>query len=205
MRWADGRAHRLTRKRHFADVDPELVRTAAESAAHELGKVVSTVRDRYVPDRFVWLQFADYKVGPGEPCPCGSRRLLRVHMNFGRCPQCQAQLVLSDEVEEAGDPSKARGRAVRTLRKLTNVHLERRPQAGKRELYRGYGLDGGAPVFLLVEVGIEDDAATPENVFDRVLSTRVVQLSELDGLAGVPSSSVDSLWGEHEPNWDLVW
>jgi hypothetical protein len=201
--WLDGRAHRLTRKRHFPDIDPDIAAAAAEAAAVELGKAVATSKDRFVPERYFWLQFADHKVGPGEPCPCGSRRLVRLHSNFARCPQCDAQLLLSDEIEDAGDP-KVRGRAVRTLRRVANVRLERRTRTSKRELYRGYGFQDGAPVLLFVEFSVEDEPLTATNAPDRVVATRVIRLSELDGLMGVASVGVASLWGEHEPQWDLV-
>src|SRR5439155_20421526 len=72
-RWADGRAHRLKRKRHFADVDPGLARDAAEAAAARMGKAVRTTRDKMMPEKYMWVQFADHCVGPGEPCPCGIR------------------------------------------------------------------------------------------------------------------------------------
>ena len=44
-----------------------------------------------VPEKLIWIQFADYEIREGEPCPrCGGRRIYRLHAGFGRCPQCEA-------------------------------------------------------------------------------------------------------------------
>ena len=203
-RWADGRAFRLKRKRHFADVDPALVGQAAEAAAARMGKAVLTSRDRLLPHKYVWVQFADHRVGPDEPCPCGSRRLLRVHANFLRCPACKAQLLLSDQ------PSGPREtRAMTTLRSLSNVHLERRGDGSARHLvlYRGYARQGEELVFLLVDFKRdeeEDEEVTVENAFDRVRVVRVVPFRELADVFDVQSVEPGPFWSR-ESHWDLVW
>ena len=215
-RWADGRAYRLKRKRHFADVDPTVVIGAAPAAAASIGKVVQTSKDRYVPERYCWVQFADHEVGPGEPCPCGSRRLLRIHACFARCPECGSQLLLSD-TPAAGRNRETR--ATRILRNLTDVHLALRQPSTTRELYRGYGRDNGELVFLLVELrsqgAVEDDLdedgeeaedQSGENeLFRRVVSVRAVPFPELAELYGVSSLDLSSLWGGRPPRWDITW
>jgi hypothetical protein len=203
-RWADGRVWRLKRKRHFADVDPSFVGKMAEPAAKRMGKAVMTAKDRYDPHKYIWVQFANHKVGPGESCPCGSRRLLRVHTNFARCPDCHAQLLLSDVVD---DDEERETRAARILRELTDVHLERRGRSDTRELYRGYGRQEGTPAFLLVEFHIKpaEKVVKQDDVFDRVSTVRLVPFPELADLFDVPSLEISSLWGGREPNWDFVW
>ena len=104
-RWADGRAYRLKRKKDFPNVNPGHARTAAENAAVKMGKVVRTVRDKMIPEKLIWIQFADGEVSAGQPCPrCGSRKLLNLHADVVRCPQCNAQLLLSNQGLEAIEP-----------------------------------------------------------------------------------------------------
>jgi hypothetical protein len=204
-RWADGRVWKLKRKRHFGDVDPALVGKAAETAAKKMGKGVMAAKDKMVPEKYLWVQFADHKVGPGQPCPCGSRRLLRVHTNFAKCPECKALLLLSDVVEEDEDEEQGKeSRATRMLRELTDVHLERRGRSDARnELYRGWGRQDDEPVFLLVELRIKpkEEQVRPEDVWERVAGVRIVPFNELDGLFDVPAE-VASLWGGKP--WDIV-
>jgi hypothetical protein len=203
-RWADGRAHRLTRKRDFPDVEPALVRAHAEVAAKRMGRGVMTAKDRMIADKYLWVQFSDHRIGFGDPCPCGSRRLLRVHANFLRCPECKALLMVfeDDDTEEARE-----GRMVRQLRKLSDVHLERRERAGDRELYRGYGRQGDTPVLVWAEFRLKpkEERLREEDVFDRVVSVRTVAFTELMELFNAHEHDVTSLWNGREPDWDLVW
>ena len=111
-RWSDGRAYRLKRKKDFPNVSPGHARTAAENAAVKMGKVARTVRDKMIPEKLIWIQFADGEVGAGQPCPrCGSRKLLNLHADVVRCPQCNAQLLLSSQGLEAieAEPAGAGG------------------------------------------------------------------------------------------------
>src|SRR5437764_617 len=105
-RWDDGRAHRLKRRRDFPNVDPGHARKAAEFAAHGMGRAIRTTRDKRIPDKLIWIQFADGYIEAGAACPrCGSRRLLRLHADFIRCPSCKAQLLLwAGGVEGLDDP-----------------------------------------------------------------------------------------------------
>src|SRR5204863_6771235 len=97
-RWADGRAYRLKREKDFPNVSPGHARTAAEVAARKMGKVARTTRDKMIPEKLIWIQFADAEIGQGQPCPrCGSRKLLNLHADVVRCPQCKAQLLLTNQ------------------------------------------------------------------------------------------------------------
>jgi hypothetical protein len=201
-RWADGRAHRLTRKRHFANVKPSLIAKAAGAAAEAMGKVVVTGKDSQVPDKYIWIQFADFKVPANQPCRCGSRRLHRVHTNFARCPQCKAFILLTDS-EGEDDPTE-KGSA-RRLRALEDVHLERRPRPGERnELLRGFGRKNGELVFLIGELRIEphEEQFELEQFWARLVAVRVVPFSELGDLFGVSADEVAAAWQERE--WDIV-
>ena len=148
-RWADGRAYRLKRKKDFPNVSPGHARTAAENAAVKMGKVVRTVRDKMIPEKLIWIQFADGEVSAGQPCPrCGSRKLLNLHADVVRCPQCNAQLLLSNqgldaiesEPESAGEsasPAK-RARLTQRLLSLQSVHLQLSGEPSHHELYTGW-------------------------------------------------------------------
>jgi hypothetical protein len=203
-RWADGRARRLKRKRDFPDVDPAVVRADASAAAKRMGRGVVTAKDRMVPEKYVWVQFSDHRLAPGDPCRCGSRRLLRVHANFLRCPECQALLMLSDEDETEEESER---RAARQLRGLEDVHLERRGASGDRELYRGYGRRGDVPVLLWAEFRLKprEERLRAEDAFDRVVSVRTVPFPELTELFDADVPDVSALWNGSEPDWEFVW
>jgi hypothetical protein len=196
-RWADGRAWRLKRKRDFPDVNPGRARDAAEYAADRMGKGVQTTRDQHFPTKYVWVQFADHIVKPGNPCPCGSQRILRVHTHFGRCPECKAQILLrssSDDDDES--------RPVARLSALTDVHLQRfdRDQEHDRDVYRGYGQKAGAAVLVVAEFHVEDgEELTPAEAFDRVQKVKVFSLEQFEGLV-----DASSLLKRSPRDWDLV-
>jgi hypothetical protein len=201
-RWADGRAHRLKRKRHFANVKPSLIAKAAGAAAEAMGKVVVTGKDRQVPDKYIWIQFADFKVPANQPCRCGSRRLHRVHTNFAKCPQCKAFILLTDP-KDADDPTDSH--SARRLRALEDVQLERRGRPGERyELLRGFGRKNGELVFLTAELRIEpnEEQVELEQFWARLATVRVVPFSELGDLFGVSADEVAVAWQERE--WDIV-
>ena len=193
-RWADGRAFRLKRKKDFPDVDPGKVRDAAQVAAKRMGKVVTTMRDKHFPRKYVWVQFADHRIKYGDPCPCGSRRLLRVHKQYATCPQCKSFLLLS----KVGDVEEKAPRAERTLRELSDVHLAHRGRTGDVELYRGFGRLEEAPVFLLAHFTTEEEQGpvTPDDAFDRIANVQVVPFEELEEFADLTPL-------EHAGGWDL--
>jgi hypothetical protein len=206
-RWSDGRAHRLKRKKDFPNVNPGLARTACAEAATSMGKVARTVRDRMIPHKLIWVQFADYEIREGEPCPrCGSRRILRLHAGFGRCPQCNAQLILSHAglealADEADDDGSARQRAkmAAKLRDLTGVHLGRSGETRESELYNGYAEQDGDLVIVLAEFDLGEKELSPENLDDRVRLVKVLPPHLFEGLV-----DVNELAARAEADWDLV-
>jgi hypothetical protein len=92
---ADGKPWRLRRGRDY-DADVQTLTAAARAAAVELGRPVRVAKDKFEPDRALWVQFADAAIGPDEPCVCGSRTLRSLHRNFLDCPSC-GRLLLIDE------------------------------------------------------------------------------------------------------------
>lgn len=192
-RWSkDHRPHRLKRKKDFDDVDPALMKIAGKNAAERLGKAVHTFADPFFAEKFVWVQFADHKVVTGKPCPCGSRKMYRLHKNFARCAECKAQLLLKDEDES---------QHVLLLRSLKRAYLEHIEIGHKRrDAYRGYAQKGDKYVLLFAEFRKDEfEELTPENVFDRVEKTNFVRFDRLEGLI-----DPQHLLARDESSWDLV-
>jgi hypothetical protein len=209
-RWSDGRAYRLMKRRDFPNVDPGHARTACEHAALQMGKVARTARDKRVPDKMIWVQFAEFEIREGEPCPrCGSRRILRLHAGFGRCPQCETQMLLSQQglEEQLDDEDEGRngpGRRQRTrmgdrLRALQNVHLERSGSTGEGELYNGYGERNADVLVILAEFDPGDEELSPENMYDRIRLFKALPARLFDGVF-----DVDALAARPDSDWDLV-
>lgn len=92
---ADMRPHRLKRGKHFRGEPRELQAVAAD-AASALDLAVHTMRDELRQYQYVWVQFAEFRVDPGAPCPrCGGLRLARTGgVNFARCTACDARLLI---------------------------------------------------------------------------------------------------------------
>jgi hypothetical protein len=196
-RWADGQAWRLKRKRDFGDVDPNLAIEAAKNAAARMGKGVQAVPDRYFPLKYIWVQFADGKIRASEPCPCGSRRLLRLHTHFVKCPECGAMLLQG----QPGDADETDSRPALRLGQVTGLHLARLGRRGDLDVYRGYGEKDGGPVFVLVEFRVDGAGRelSPENFLgraDRVVMIPFGQLSDLFDVSQFSDSA--------EADWDLV-
>jgi hypothetical protein len=189
---SDYRPHRLKRKRDFDDVDPALIKLAAKNGAERLRKAIHTFDDPFFPEKFVWIQFADHKVVIGRPCPCGGRRLLRLHRNFARCATCNAQLLLKDD----GDSDD-----VLLLRQLKNARLEPvQTDHKRRDAYRGYAQKGNKYVLLFAEFRKDDEEPlTPENVYDRVEKTNFVRFDRLEGFV-----DAEQLLARDESTWELV-
>jgi hypothetical protein len=209
-RWSDGRAYRLKKKKEFPNVDPGHARTACEQAAARMGKVVRTVRDRMVPNKLIWVQFADAEIREGEPCPrCGSRRILRLHAGFARCPQCKAQLILSQEGLESvvaeddaspEDTPRVSEKFADRLRALSHVRLEHTGDTGETELYNGYGeQEDGSRVLVLAEFAPGEEELSTENMFERLTLAKVLPGHLFEGLV-----DLDALAARPEADWDLV-
>jgi hypothetical protein len=194
-RWADGRAWRLKRKRDYGDVDPGVAMEAAVNAANRMGKAVRTVRDRYFPQKYFWVQFADGAVRAGEPCGlCGGRRLFRLHPHFLRCAQCGRMLLETDSDDEEDN-----ARAAARLRNLTNVRLVLLERSGELDAYRGCAESDGQPVVVFADFRVEGgEPLGPEEAFERVAKLRIVPydiLSDLFDISALRNGSRD---------WDLA-
>ena len=100
---ADGRVWRLRRGLHYEGSD-RAVLASARAAAGRMGMVVSMAREDFGKSAgYVWIQFADAEVAPGDPCPrCGSTTLLSERPGFATCPQCAARLLLLVDDEDPG-------------------------------------------------------------------------------------------------------
>jgi len=212
-RWADGRAYRLKRKKDFPNVNPGHARTAAENAAVKMGKVVHTVRDKMIPEKLIWIQFADGEVSAGQPCPrCGSRKLLNLHADVVRCPQCNAQLLLSnqgleaidaDELEGAGEsasPAK-RARLTQRLLSLESVHLQLSGEPSHHELYTGWAEQDGSRFIVLAEFDPSEDGEglVSETIDQRIRKLKVLPAHLFEGLVDVNELAV-----RPDPDWDLI-
>jgi hypothetical protein len=194
-RWADGRARRLKRKRDFGDVETSLAIEAATNAANRMGKALHAIRDRQLPEKYIWVQFADGRIQPGEPCSCGSRRLYRLHPHFVRCSACRALLLWS-----SGDTEEYESRPAFRLTRLTGVHLARMERSGDRDLYRGYAEKDGTPVVVLAEFRVEGgEELSSEHAFERV---EKVEFLPFDGLSDL--FDLSALRGGGRSDWDLV-
>jgi hypothetical protein len=194
--WADGQPHRLKRKRHLRGHPSHLVREAARNAAVRRGKVVQTL-DYWGS---FWVQFSDYRVRAGEPCPCGGREFDHMHPLYARCRSCGSQLELQksslfDEDEDGEAPS--------PLDEYSDVHLRHFERSLDGDVYRGYANDERGPVLLFVEFSrftdVPNEAVTSENAAKRVVSLRAVPLAELAGLV-----DADRLLSRDDGDWDLI-
>ncbi len=101
---ADGRVWQLVRGRDFF-CNPREVDEAARNAAARLNKAVQTVRSLHASVSSVWLQFADHRIEPGAPCPCGSDELRRVNDVYAICASCEASLLV--ETKQKGSAGAA--------------------------------------------------------------------------------------------------
>jgi hypothetical protein len=72
------------------------VEREAQAFAVERGKLAITLKEQLGIVDYVWVQFVDGKVEPGQRCPrCGSEALRRVQQYFARCISCDSLHALS--------------------------------------------------------------------------------------------------------------
>jgi hypothetical protein len=93
--WMDGKIHRLKKGKHFAG---ELLAAVEEAklAARVSGKGILTLREQYGGKyEYLWVQFTDHAILVGDPCPCGGRKLDRLHTSLARCRRCEATMTLT--------------------------------------------------------------------------------------------------------------
>jgi hypothetical protein len=91
--WADGQAHVLIRGVHFYRT-PDVVAEAAKNAGRRLNRAVNVVKEQRLGRTFLWVQFLEYEVVWGEPCPCGSLELQLVNARNAECAACGATVIL---------------------------------------------------------------------------------------------------------------
>jgi hypothetical protein len=173
-----------------------VVREAARNAAVRRGKVVQTLS--YIG--YFWVQFSDYRIRAGEPCPCGSREFEQLHRLYLRCRKCDARLELQrtssfDDEEDGDEPS--------PLDDYSDVHLRHFERALDGDVYRGYGSgEQVGRVLLFVEFSrltdVPNEPVTAENAAKRVVSIRAIPLAELAGLVDPESLRDDN------DDWDLI-
>jgi hypothetical protein len=99
--WADGRAHMLKRGVDFFR-GPGAVLEAAQNAARRLDKSVTVVKEVRLGETFMWVQFVEYQIEWGQPCPCGSTELRQLNRAQAECAVCKATLNLVRPREKGG-------------------------------------------------------------------------------------------------------
>jgi hypothetical protein len=99
---SDGRAWVLVRGRDFF-LNPREVEEAAENAAGRLGKAVTTIRSLRASVLSIWVQFADYRILAGMPCPCGSEDIRRINDEWAICADCESTLLVETPKVSGGD------------------------------------------------------------------------------------------------------
>ena len=181
---ADMRPHRLKRGKHFRG-EPRELQAVATDAAAALGLAVHTMRDELRQYQYLWVQFAEFRVDPGAPCPrCGGLRLARTGGgHFARCTGCEARLFVVPpkgpraSSRPAGDGAgqadglidllKWAGR--RRITAFTDVRLERDDESSDDRFEtwygRGYTPEGHA-VVLEVAYPLRDGERVPDPDFD---------------------------------------
>jgi len=93
-KYMDGRIHRLKRGKHFTG-EVFAVIEEARLAARIAGRGVLQMREQMgLKYQYVWVQFTDDAILLGERCPCGGRKLARLHLNLARCQRCGRTLAL---------------------------------------------------------------------------------------------------------------
>jgi len=159
---ADGRVHRLKRGKHFRG-DVRLLAKLAALEAERLGKAVRSMRDEFGKLQYLWVQFADYQIPVGAPCPhCGATTVLRMHEFYGRCSRCPSTFVFNGSI---GDATAAAERGPRNdLGLYTDVRLRFLDRQPGLERWSGHGsMRGEMSVLLIVEYPLDADGARIED------------------------------------------
>jgi hypothetical protein len=165
MTWgqvADGRVWRLKRGHQFQG-DVRLVTAEAIQVAHDQSRGVRVVRDELGTQQYLWVQFADQELRLGDPCRCGSRRIVRTHEHFGRCPACRATMTFRGST--AGIAKMAAPKAPKDdLRRFTDVELRQYEEPDDRERWCGHGISPtGEAVLMLVDYPLGPDGKRVDN------------------------------------------
>jgi hypothetical protein len=142
------------------------------------------VRDDFRKHAYVWVQFKDYELPLGEPCPrCAGREIVRTHEYFGYCAGCQASLAFvagvepAEVAERSDEPApevpqvkldakqdRVRKRLLsRRIDQFSNVQLVLDPEESdeEEEVWYGRGEISDAPVLLRLVYPLRDGARQP--------------------------------------------
>jgi hypothetical protein len=172
----DRRPRRLKRDKHFRG-DVRSFQHEAAVAARDRGCTARVVRDDFVKNAYVWVQFFDLELPLGDPCSrCGSRRILRTHQHFGRCPACDATIAFlprRTSTDPSAPPESPRldaktqrkiGRLLqRRLRSFDNVRIALDPEQSndQQEIFYGRGDYRGEPMLIRVLYPLKEGARQP--------------------------------------------
>jgi hypothetical protein len=160
--FADGDVYRLKRGKHYRG-NLGAAKRSANLAALELGKAVRLVRDPLGKLHYIWVQFVDGEITMGNPCPCGSRKLERIHEQFLRCPACGRRLLARVATADSGSGTGKRGGGTH-VGEFTDVQLSLYTRADGRELHRGHGYNRqGVKVLLIVRYPLGSDGQRIED------------------------------------------
>lgn len=202
-RWADGRPHVLLRGKDFYR-GSAAVQEAARNAARRLNKAVSTVKEHRVGKTYLWVQFSDFEVDWGDPCPsCGGADLRLVNRRHTRCTSCGATVALiqpkrhkelNDATPGTVDPVEALLRPLLGLGAaggsdrtdpgpMTGTELHRLFERTKSELpreeTRRWGRRSFNEVAAIIAAGAFSSSGAPVAGFDVVDDLEVCVLLEL--------------------------
>jgi hypothetical protein len=165
----DRRVRRLRRGKHFRG-DLRVAQREAAVAARELGCAVRMVRDDFLRSAYLWIQFTDFELPLGEPCPrCGGLEMTRTHEYYGRCSTCGASLAFLPPISGEGADSRTVQRLKRRRRRqgridqFTAVQLVSDPEASdsEQEVWYGRGEYLGERVLLRVVYPLRDGERQP--------------------------------------------
>lgn len=159
--YTDGRVWRLKRGRHFKG-DLRVAANECTEHAREIGRAVRILRDDFHKIAYLWVQFTDYEIPIGAPCPrCGSRKVVRTHEHFGRCPVCSAVFSFKGDINldaprprapDADGTVPGYRPTSRQLEFYSDVEIQYLETEDNAELWYGHGwTPHGLHALLLVE------------------------------------------------------
>lgn len=202
----DGRPHRVRRGHDFSCTVNEF-NQAARQAAELAGKRLLATRDRAMPRRYAWVQFADREIQAGEPCRCGFGQLERIGVTLVRCQSCRAVLVLARLPDEDEITPKRRRTnlaaavdgARSTLDDFFDVRLECFSNAPDERCYVGFGRNkDGQLMLLVVRLPIVEGNPLPDELSSLEAVHEVVFAKPV-----APAESQDDPL-ELEAGWEIV-
>jgi hypothetical protein len=121
--------------------------------------------------QYLWIQFADFQIAVGEPCPRGHSTIVRVHPHHGHCATCGASFVFLGSVEPgdgdgaptAGAIGQIKGRRPLSTKRapletLSDVQVFPYERTAELERCYGHGRDAqGERVLVLVDYLLDEE------------------------------------------------